>query len=126
MAFMPYSPRWLMEKGREEQALQTLSALRRKPVDDPAVHYEFLEIKAEIQYSREIVDIAHPNASRFRRLINNYITLVATRPKFKRLAVGCLTMFYQQFMVQSFDYPQSQDLTVCLLGYQCENGVACG
>lgn len=115
-----------MEKGREEQALQTLSALRRKPVDDPAVHYEFLEIKAEIQYAREIVEIAHPNASKLQRLINNYIALVATRPKFKRLVVGCLTMFYQQFMVKSFSCPQFRYLTVCLLGYQCENVVPGG
>ncbi|KAG6335954.1 hypothetical protein ID866_3130 [Astraeus odoratus] len=98
MAFMPYSPRWLMEKGRDEEALQTLCALRRKAADDLAVRYEFLEIKAEIQYSREMVEIAHPNASRLQRLINNYLALISTLPKFKRLAIGCLTMFYQQFM----------------------------
>ncbi|KAL4073794.1 D-xylose-proton symporter [Scleroderma citrinum] len=98
MAFMPYSPRWLMEKGRDEEALQILSVLRRKPVDDLTVRYEFLEIKAEIRYAHEIADITSPNTTRFRRFINNYIALVATWPKFKRLAVGCLTMFYQQFM----------------------------
>ena len=100
MAFMPYSPRWLMEQGREEEALATLSMLRRKPSDQIAVRYEFLEIKAEIRYSREASERAYPNAGPFRRLINNYVALVATWPKFKRLAMGCLTMFYQQFMVR--------------------------
>ncbi|KAI6138512.1 D-xylose-proton symporter [Pisolithus tinctorius] len=99
MAFMPYSPRWLMERGRDDEALQTLSSLRRKPLGDLAVRYEFLEIKAELRYSREITALKYPNASKFQRFINNYIALISTWPKFKRLAVGCLTMFYQQFIV---------------------------
>ncbi|KAG6375552.1 hypothetical protein JVT61DRAFT_3114 [Boletus reticuloceps] len=58
---MPYSPRWLMEQGREQEALSTLSMLRRKPSDNVAVRYEYLEIKAEIQYSREASELAYPN-----------------------------------------------------------------
>ncbi|KIK27570.1 hypothetical protein PISMIDRAFT_674441 [Pisolithus microcarpus 441] len=98
MAFMPYSPRWLTERGRDDEALLSLSTLRRKPLDDPIVRYEFLEIKAELRYSREITALKYPNASKFQRIVNNYITLISTWPKFKRLAVGCLTMFYQQFI----------------------------
>ena len=97
---MPFSPRWLMEQGREAEALFTLSLLRQKPTDDVSVRYEFLEIKAEVQYSQEANRLAHPNAGPWRRLFNNYIALVATWPKFKRLLMGCLTMFYQQFMVR--------------------------
>ncbi|KAI5980448.1 hypothetical protein EDD15DRAFT_2448942 [Pisolithus albus] len=87
MAFMPYSPRWLTERGHDDEALLSLSTLRRKPLDDPTVRYEFLEIKAELRYSREITSLKYPNASKFRRV-----------PKFKRLAIGCLTVFYQQFI----------------------------
>ncbi|KAN0091350.1 Sugar transporter domain containing protein [Tylopilus felleus] len=99
MAFMPYSPRWLMEQEREEEALSTLSLLRRKPSDNLAVRYEFLEIKAELRYSQEASELAYPNAGPLRRFVNNYVALVATWPKFKRLAVGSLTMFYQQFIL---------------------------
>ena len=89
-----------MEKGREDEASSTLSMLRRKPADNVVVRYEFLEIKAEVQYAREASELAYPNAGPVRRFVNNYVALIATWPKFKRLAVGCLTMFYQQFMVR--------------------------
>ncbi|KAG0700844.1 D-xylose-proton symporter [Suillus ampliporus] len=78
MLFMPYSPRWLVEQDREEEALQTLSRLRQKPAGDRSVRFEYLSIVAE--------------------WINNYLALISSRPKFKRLNVGCLTMVYQQNM----------------------------
>ncbi|KAH7916636.1 general substrate transporter [Hygrophoropsis aurantiaca] len=98
MILMPYSPRWLMEQGREEEALATLSLLRRKPADELSVRFEFLEIKAEIRYAREAREAAYPNAGRIQSLFNNYLMLISSWPKFKRLAIGCLVMFYQQFM----------------------------
>ncbi|KAH7916637.1 general substrate transporter [Hygrophoropsis aurantiaca] len=98
MMYMPYSPRWLMEQGRQEEALQTLSLLRRKPADEISVRFEYLEIMAEIRYTKEVRRAAYPNAGPIRRLFNNYFMLVSSWPKFKRLAVGCLPLFYQQFV----------------------------
>jgi MFS family permease len=33
--WLPFSPRWLMSKGRSDEALQSLTKLRKLPADDP-------------------------------------------------------------------------------------------
>ena len=99
-----------MEQGREAEALATISRLRRKPEADLAVRFEFLEIKAEVMFTNEtqaISDADNTGSGYWTKLAGNYLALVKTWPKFKRLAVGCLVMFYQQFMVRScvLSYP---------------------
>jgi len=45
---LPESPRWLILQGRERAALEVLSALNERPVDDPYVQNEFTAIKDTI------------------------------------------------------------------------------
>lgn len=42
---LPESPRWLILKGEEDEALNVLAALSDVPVDDPFIHTEFIAIK---------------------------------------------------------------------------------
>jgi MFS family permease len=52
--FIPFSPRWLMQKGREGEALQTLRKLRNVDVGDVSgmvgVNREMMEIRNDIQF----------------------------------------------------------------------------
>ncbi|KAL9128953.1 MAG: hypothetical protein Q9217_002469 [Psora testacea] len=42
---LPESPRWLVLKGKEDEALSVLSALSDLPTDNPYIHTEFTAIK---------------------------------------------------------------------------------
>ena len=48
MLFFPDSPRWLLMKDRDDDALATLSKLRRQAIDYPPLVAEYLEIKASV------------------------------------------------------------------------------
>ncbi|KAI8991594.1 general substrate transporter [Mycotypha africana] len=47
--WLPYSPRWLIDKGRREEALEVLAKLHESSVDDPEVRNEFLCLCDEIE-----------------------------------------------------------------------------
>lgn len=40
--FMPFSPRWLVNQGRDDEAIAVLSRARNLPVEDDLVQIEFL------------------------------------------------------------------------------------
>ena len=65
--FLPFSPRLLVNKGRDEEALATLSKLRRLPADDPAVVVEMLEIKSESLIEKRSFEKRFPELSQRRR-----------------------------------------------------------
>ncbi|KAI9285088.1 general substrate transporter [Umbelopsis sp. AD052] len=51
---LPFSPRWLIYQGRDEESLQVLSDLREAPINDVNIQAEFNEIKQELDYERSL------------------------------------------------------------------------
>ncbi|KAF7527779.1 hypothetical protein PCG10_002250 [Penicillium crustosum] len=100
---LPYSPRWLCQRGRDEEALRTLAKIRELPTSDERVLQEWCEIRAECTYCKEESEKKHPN------LINpglwNTIKLQLAlyvdcwkMPIYKRTQVAVGLMFFQQFV----------------------------
>ncbi|KNG84466.1 MFS monosaccharide transporter [Aspergillus nomiae NRRL 13137] len=96
--FFPDSPRWLAMKERDDEALTALSKLRRQARDSPALVNEFLEIKASIMLENTFARDHFPGLSGLRLHAAQYVSFLTTWARFKRLAIGCCVMFFQQFM----------------------------
>ncbi|CAG8921657.1 unnamed protein product [Penicillium salamii] len=58
---LPFSPRWLASKGRDEEALESLSRLRSLPASDRRIRQELLDIQAEVRFHQEMNKEKHPN-----------------------------------------------------------------
>ncbi|KAE8147789.1 general substrate transporter [Aspergillus avenaceus] len=96
--FFPDSPRWLLMKRRDDEAIQALSKLRRQARDSPVLVNEYLEIKASIMLENAFAKEHFPNMSGVRLHAAQYTSFFTTWARFKRLAIGCCVMFFQQFM----------------------------
>ncbi|KAI0070423.1 sugar transporter [Panus rudis PR-1116 ss-1] len=101
--FMPFSPRWLVNQGRDEEALQVISSNRNLPPDSDLVQIEFLEIKAQYLFEKETSAVRFPQyqsgsrSDNFKLAVFDYLSLLTTRSLLFRTAVGTLTMFFQQW-----------------------------
>lgn len=91
MFFLPFSPRWLMMKHRDEDAIAALSRLRRLDAEDPLLRAEYLEIKAAVMFDEETEAEfnAHNKFGMWRALFAPNML--------KRLGIGCWIMIFQQF-----------------------------
>ncbi|KAF9010057.1 general substrate transporter [Cyathus striatus] len=84
--FAPESPRWLVSKGRDAQALQTLAYYHADGNDqDPLVQYEFNEIKAAIDFDRTVAANV------------GWKSLFTTRGNLKRLRIIVALAFFSQW-----------------------------
>ncbi|KAL8322426.1 hypothetical protein RB597_008252 [Gaeumannomyces tritici] len=103
MIFMPFSPRWLVHHGREEEARKVLSHLRELPSDHELVELEFLEIKAQSLFEKRTIAEHFPHLSEPTAWNTWKIQWVAigklfqSRAMFKRVIVATVTMFFQQW-----------------------------
>ncbi|OZJ05111.1 hypothetical protein BZG36_01380 [Bifiguratus adelaidae] len=100
--FFPHSPRWLMAQGRDDEAARVLSKLRRKPVDSPLVVAEWSEIKAVVEFDKEVARRDFPQYADGSGRSNFMLGLMRYRELFRpgifpRLCIGVLVNFFQQF-----------------------------
>ncbi|KAK9449618.1 general substrate transporter [Limtongia smithiae] len=101
--WLPFSPRWLVSKGRNEEALKTLAYLRKLPQDDAAIQSEFKEMLAEALFQKRVFAKNFPKLAEREKQnvwyneIVQYYNIVHTWDNFRRVATAWLVMFFQQW-----------------------------
>ncbi|KAJ9255504.1 hypothetical protein DTO212C5_9134 [Paecilomyces variotii] len=100
---LPFSPRWLASKGRNEDALASLTKLRRLPASDKRVYQEYLDIRAEAMFHQEVSAERHPHlhdGSQKSSLLLEFASWADCfkRGCWRRTYVGIGLMFFQQFV----------------------------
>ncbi|TKY87543.1 hypothetical protein EX895_003557 [Sporisorium graminicola] len=101
--WLPESPRWLINEGREQESLAVIAGLRRLPESDLLVQLEFLEVKAQKLFEDRISAHDYPNyqdnsrSSKFRLGLAQYKSLVTNPSNLRRTLVAVLIMMFQQW-----------------------------
>ncbi|EXK78915.1 MFS transporter, SP family, sugar:H+ symporter [Fusarium oxysporum f. sp. raphani 54005] len=98
MIFFPESPRFYLMRHKEDQALAALAQLRQVHVDSESIRAEYLAIKTEVLFDESVSAEKFPGKKGLSLFAAQHVALVSTWPAFKRLAIGCCIMFFQQFM----------------------------
>jgi hypothetical protein len=95
--FLPFSPRWLMSKGRDEQCRAVIARLRGLSSTHAVVEAEYIEIKASVMFDERTAAEQFPGKTGVALSLSKVGMLFKKKGLFRRLALGCILMFFQQF-----------------------------
>lgn len=84
MFFLPYSPRWLIEKGRNEEALKVIQRLHGTKTNQEFIQVEFDQMIEQIEFEKE-------------NMSAKLSDLWATKAMFKRTVTGMLVQICTQW-----------------------------
>ncbi|KAJ5234402.1 uncharacterized protein N7469_003570 [Penicillium citrinum] len=100
---LPFSPRWLASKGRNEEALNSLAKLRNLPASDRRIRQEYLDILSEVKFHQRMNAEKHPKLQSGSSKDSFLLELASWADCFKkgcwrRTHVGVMLAFFQQFV----------------------------
>jgi len=99
--FLPFSPRWLVSKSRDAEALSALGKLRQLPTSDKRIQHEWIDIRAEVAFHKETSILRHPKLQTPTTLNRIKLEIVSwtdcfRRGCWRRTHLGIGLMFFQQ------------------------------
>lgn len=100
--FLPYSPRWLMLVGKEEESLVVLARLRNQHQDSPEVQYEYRSLKVEAYADREMAKIRYGTEEKnWRTEMLEYKRIFTTKVLLHRVGLGAGVQAFGQWAGES-------------------------
>jgi SP family sugar:H+ symporter-like MFS transporter len=93
MFLLPESPRYLLLKGRQEQARKALSVLTSRPVDSPEVDQECLDISMALEAETALgkvgyLDLFRSTDSKIRKRVLTGMGLQAMQQRLSSRSLG--------------------------------------
>ena len=107
MIFMPFSPRWLIGRGRDAEARRVLSKLRNLDENHELIELEYLEIKAQAEFDKRSIAANFPGLEAPTRSNQAKLQFVAiaslfkTKAMLRRVLIAGGVMFFQVNSFQS-------------------------